>query len=78
MKQRGQKAQLEKLRAKYCHAILTMPLNEKRNEILSEAKCLYNKIAKEKLVSIISQANTRSTIHVRGQKKNIEGTVLFP
>lgn len=71
-----QKAQLLKIRAKYCHAILASPLNEKRLEILKEAKTLYNKMTSDKVLSIVLAASEGKSIAVRGTK-DIKGKVLF-
>ncbi|KAK1353157.1 hypothetical protein POM88_052995 [Heracleum sosnowskyi] len=72
-----QTAQLLKLRAKYCHAILSSSLNEKRKDILKEAKVLYNKMASEKTISIVLAASEGKNVDVR-RKKDIKGKVLFP
>ncbi|KAK1375598.1 hypothetical protein POM88_031791 [Heracleum sosnowskyi] len=72
-----QTAQLLKLCAKYCHAILSSSLNEKRKDILKEAKVLYNKMASEKAISIVLAASEGKNVDVR-RKKNIKGKVLFP
>ncbi|KAK1351234.1 hypothetical protein POM88_054551 [Heracleum sosnowskyi] len=69
----GQKGQMDKLRMKYAHAILTSYLNERRHLILDEAKSLYDKIATEKLMSIVIAASSR-----KQKREKISGTVLFP
>ncbi|KAK1395321.1 hypothetical protein POM88_014377 [Heracleum sosnowskyi] len=71
-----QKTQLIRLRAKYAHAILASPLNEKRKQIINEAKVLYNKITSEKVMSIVLAASEGKKVVVRG-KKEIKGKVLF-
>ncbi|KAK1359720.1 hypothetical protein POM88_044194 [Heracleum sosnowskyi] len=70
-------AQLLNLRAKYCHAILSSSLNEKRKDILKEAKVLYNKMASEKAISIVLASSEGKNVDVR-RKKDIKGKVLFP
>ncbi|KAK1366254.1 hypothetical protein POM88_041815 [Heracleum sosnowskyi] len=72
-----QTAKLLKLRAKYCHAILSSSLNEKRKYILKEAKVLYNKMASEKAISIVLAASEGKNVDVR-RKKDIKGKDLFP
>ncbi|WOG95277.1 hypothetical protein DCAR_0414589 [Daucus carota subsp. sativus] len=72
----GQTRQLDKIRAKYCHAILASPLNEIRQKILDEAKLLYNKMASERVMSIVIEASKRKGARVHG-KKMIKGRVLF-
>ncbi|KAK1382116.1 hypothetical protein POM88_019851 [Heracleum sosnowskyi] len=69
----GQKGQMDKLRTKYAHAILTSHLNERRHLILDEAKSLYDKIATKKLMSIVIAASSR-----KQKREKISGTVLFP
>ncbi|KAK1375629.1 hypothetical protein POM88_031822 [Heracleum sosnowskyi] len=69
----GQKGQMDKLRTKYAHAILTSHLNERRNLILDEANSLHEKIATEKLMSIMIAASSRNQ-----KREKISGTVLFP
>lgn len=73
----AQKTQLLKLRAKYCHAILASPLNQKKQHILNEAKALYKKIALEKVMSIVLAASEGKKAAVRG-RNDIKGKVLFP
>ncbi|KAK1371105.1 hypothetical protein POM88_037197 [Heracleum sosnowskyi] len=72
-----QTAQLLKFHAKYCHAILSSSLNEKRKDILKEAKVLYNKMASEKAISIVLAASEGKNVDVR-RNKDIKGKVLFP
>ncbi|KAK1353755.1 hypothetical protein POM88_052120 [Heracleum sosnowskyi] len=71
-----QKTQLIRLRAKYAHAILASPLNEKRKQIINEEKVLYNKMTSEKVTSIVLAASEGKKVAVRG-KKEIKGKVLF-
>lgn len=75
-KQTVQSAQLIKLRAKYCHAILTSPLNEKRQHILTEAKLLYNKVASDKVMSIVLAASEGKNGTI-SRRNGIKGKVLF-
>uniref|UniRef100_A0A166CXG8 Ubiquitin-like protease family profile domain-containing protein n=1 Tax=Daucus carota subsp. sativus TaxID=79200 RepID=A0A166CXG8_DAUCS len=72
-----QSAQLIKLRAKYCHAILTSPLNEKRQHVLNESKLLYNKMASDKVMSIVLAASEKKNGAVF-RRNDIKGKVLFP
>ncbi|KAK1353775.1 hypothetical protein POM88_052140 [Heracleum sosnowskyi] len=71
-----QKTQLIWLRAKYAHAILDSPLNEKRKQIINEEKVLYNKMTSEKVMSIVLAASEGKKVVVRGQKE-IKGKVFF-
>ncbi|KAK1353761.1 hypothetical protein POM88_052126 [Heracleum sosnowskyi] len=71
-----QKTQLIRLRAKYAHAILASPLNEKREQIINEAKVLYKKMTSEKVMSIVLAASEGKKVAVRG-KKEIKRKVLF-
>ncbi|KAK1373078.1 hypothetical protein POM88_029271 [Heracleum sosnowskyi] len=66
------KGQMDKLRTKYDHAILTSHLNERRHFILDEAKSVYDKIATEKLMGIVIVASSR-----KEKREKISGTVLF-
>ncbi|KAK1368550.1 hypothetical protein POM88_034642 [Heracleum sosnowskyi] len=71
-----QKMQLIRLRAKYAHAILASPLNEKRKQIINEAKVLYNKMTSEKVMSIVLAASEGKKVAIRG-KNEIKGKVFF-
>lgn len=71
--QMGQKGQIDKLRTKYCNAILTSHLNEKRHFVLHETSLLYNKITRDSLLSIVIGESGK-----KKKKVKIPGTVLFP
>lgn len=55
---------------------MASPLNEKRHEILNEAKTLYNKMTSDKVLSIVLAASEGKSIAVRGRNV-IKGKVLF-
>ncbi|KAK1380013.1 hypothetical protein POM88_026757 [Heracleum sosnowskyi] len=68
-----QKGQLDKLRIKYAHAILTSHVNEKREFVIKESNLFYNKLAGEGLLKLVMESSQKK--HPR--KRNIEGTRLF-
>ncbi|KAK1402241.1 hypothetical protein POM88_001846 [Heracleum sosnowskyi] len=68
-----QKGQLDKLRIKYAHAILTSHVNEKREFVIKESNLFYNKLEGEGLLKLVMESSQKK----QPRKRNIEGTRLF-